>query len=382
MTTTSKQLRRKHRKSPKPRRQGPHPSRASGLERLYALEPAYIAWRSRAVLPDQAHDDWAGLLVLLEAYAKIGPFNAPDAFDPKSFALMLNAIRRISGEAAHQTLNRLDGYLHFLNDNGRWHRGSEVFDLLHMLVLVRVPGPTHRRTPRECPIDIPERHGHGIALVQWAAYLLDEMLEGRFIPDVTESLAFPVADPAGPILLAPGLYPLPLSIFMDLFTAMDEADLFETDEGESAWDEEECVEEAGENDGEPYPTHAGMALLQDDHPRNHDAIRSLLTAYLQILALAHATPASGVAGLRRAERFISVLGDAAAEPSTTKAHGETSLLSLGEDIRDRPADRFGEISASILACLEAGVLEYVDGILVAQTVVREAIKDLRDEYAG
>ncbi|MBV1780893.1 hypothetical protein KRR55_17400 [Paeniglutamicibacter sp. ABSL32-1] len=382
MTTTSKQLRRKHRKSPKPRQQGHHPSRASGLERLHALEPAYIAWRSRTVTHGRAHEDWAGLLVLLESYAKIGPFNAPDALVPRHFSLMLNTMRRLPGVVAGQAMDRLDGYLHFLKDNGRWHRGDEVFDLLHMLVLIRVPGRAHRSTPHECPYDIALPHGQGIALVQWAAFLLDGMLEGRFSPRAVESLAYPVADPEGPVLLAPGLHPLPLSRFLDLYAAMGEADLFETAGDEATGDVDEYVEEAWENNGEPYPTHSGMALLQDDHPRNHDAIRSLLTAYLRILAMADATPASGMAGLRRAHRFMSVLADVATESSTAKAHGETNLLSLGQDIQDRLADRFGEISDAILACLEPGVVEYTAGTLVAQSVVREAIKDLHDEYVG
>lgn len=382
MTTTSKQLRRKHRKSPKSRRQSTHPSRASGLERVHRLEPAYIAWRTRTVTPCQAHEDWAGLLDSLESYAKIGPFDAPDAFVPKSFALMLKTIRRMPSDVACKALNRLDGYLHFLQDNGRWHRGSNEFDVLHMLVLMRVPGPAHRRTPRECPIYIPARHGHGIALVQWAAHLLDEMLDGKFIPNSTESLALPVTGHAGPILLAPGLYPLPLTCFMDLFTAMGEADLFETDEDEGIGDEDEYVEEAWENEDGPYPTHAGMTLRDEEHPGNHEAIRSLLTAYLRILVLADAKPISGLAGLRRADKLMAVLTDVATEASTTKAHGETSLLSLGEDIDVRLAKHFGEISASVMACLEAGVLEYADGTLVAQSVVREALKDLRDEYVG
>ncbi|MFL4473993.1 hypothetical protein ACIPVK_08345 [Paeniglutamicibacter sp. MACA_103] len=380
MTTTSKQLRRKHRKSPKPRRQGHHPSRVSGLERLRGLEPAYIVWRSRTVAQSQARADWAGLLDLLESYAGFAPFNAPDALAPRPFAIIIKSIRRLRCDAACQALNRLDGYLHFLQDNGRWTGGSEDFDLLHMMVLMRIPGPAHRRTPRECPIDIPARHGHGVALVQWAAYLLDEMIEGKFIPNSTESLALPVTAPAGPILLAPGLYPLPVTIFLDLFTAMDEADLFETAGAESAWDEDEYAEHVPEDNGELYPTHSGMALLEDDHPRNHDVIRSLLTAYLRILAMAHATPKSGMSGLRRAEGFLTLLVDAATASSTAELLGETNMLSLGDDIQDRLAERYGELSASVLACLEAGVLEYTDGTLVAQPIVREAIKDLHDEY--
>jgi hypothetical protein len=380
MTTKSKQLRRKHRKSPNPRRQGPHPSRASGLDRLRALEPAYIAWRTRTIPPGEAGADWAGLLDLLESYAGIAPFDAPDALEPKSFAALLKPIRRLPGDAACQALDRLDGYLHFLQENGRWHSGSDVFELLHMLVLMRVSGPAQRCTPRECPIDLPARNCHGIALVQWAAYLLDEMLEGKFIPNSTESLALPVTDPTGPILLAAGLFPLPLSVFMDLFTAMDAAELFESEGEGSAWDEDEYVEEAWENNGGLYPTHSGLALLQDDHPRNREVIRSLLTAYLRILAMANATPESGMAGLRRADRFMSVLFDAATESSPTELLGETSMLSLGDDVQDRLAERYGELSASILACLEAGVLDYTAGTLVAQPIVREAIKDLHDEY--
>jgi hypothetical protein len=344
------------------------------------LEPAYIAWRTRTVPRDQARADWAGLLDLLESYAGIAPFNAPDALAPRPFAAMLKSIRRLPGDAACQALNRLDGYLHFLHENGRWTGVSEHFDLLHMLVLMRIPGSAHRRTPRECPIDIPARHGYGVALVQWAAYLLDGMIEGKFIPNSTESLALPVTDPAGPILLAPGLYPLPLTIFLALFTAMDEADLFETAGDESTWDEDEYVEQVPENNGELYPTHSGMALLEDDHPRNHDAIRRLLTAYLRTLAMAEAIPESGMSGLRRADRFLTLLVDAAAESSTAELHGETSMLSLGEDVQDRLAERYGELSAPVLACLEAGVLEYTAETLVAQPIVREAIKDLHDEY--
>ncbi|MCV9994976.1 hypothetical protein OIU93_11795 [Paeniglutamicibacter sp. ZC-3] len=380
MTTTSKQLRRKHRKSPKARRPGPHPSRASGIERLHGLEPAYIAWRSRTVTHGQAHDDWDGLLVLLESYANVWPFNAPDALAPRSVATMIKSIRRLPGDAACQALNRLDGYLHFLQDNGRWTAGSEDFDLLHLLVLMRIPGSAHRRTPRECPIDIPARHGHGIALVQWAAYLLDEMIEGKFIPNSTESLALPVTDPAGPILLAPGLYPLPLTIFMDLFTAMDEAELFETAGDECTWDEDEYVGEVSENSGELYPTHAGIALLDDGHPRNQDAIRSLLAAYLKIKIWAEAKPAVGLAGLRRAEERLALLADVSKQPSVERATTETNMLTLGEDIQDRLAERYGELSASIFVWLEAGVLEYTAGTLVAQPIVREAIKDLHDEY--
>lgn len=382
MTTTSKQLRRKHRKSAKPRRQSAHSSGVSGLERLHDLEPAYIIWRTRTVPPGRARADWAGLLALLESYAGIAPFDAPDALDPKPFAALLKTIRGMPHDAACQALNRLDGYLHFVKENGRWHRGNEVFEMLHVLVLMRVPGTTHRRTPHECPIDIPARHGHGIALVQWAAYLLDAMLEGKFVPDSTESLALPVADPAGRILLAPGLYPLPLSIFMDLFTAMDAAYLFETAGNQRAWDENDYFEEAWENNGELYPTHSGLALLQDDHPRNHEVIRILLTAYLRTLAMAHATPNSGLLGLRRADKFLALLVDAATESSAAEFLGETNMLSLGEDIRDRLAERYGELSSSVLACLEAGVLEYADGTLVAQPIVLEAIKDLHDEYVG
>ena len=382
MTTTSKQLRRKHRKSPKPRRQGRHPSCATGLEQLHGLEPAYIAWRSRNVAHSQARADWSGLLDLLDSYAGIAPFNAPDALAPRAFATMLKSIRRLPGDAAIQALNRLDGYLHFLQDDGRWTGGSGDFVLLHMLVLMRIPGSAHRRTPRECPIDIPARHGHGVALVQWAAYLLDEMIEGKFIPNSTESLALPVTAPAGPILLAPGLYPLPFTIFLDLFTAMDEADLFETAGDEGTWDEDEYVEEAPENNGELYPTHSGMALLEDDHPRNHDVVRSLLTAYLRTLAMAEARPESGMSGLRRADRFLTLLVGASTESSDARLLGETSMLSLGDGIQDRLAERYGELSGSVLACLEAGVLEYTAGTLLAQPIVREAINDLHDEYAG
>lgn len=380
MTTTSKQLRRKHRKSPKPRRYGHHPSRPSGLEQLRALEPAYITWRTRTVPSVQACADWAGLLDMLESYAGFAPFNAPDALAPESFAALLKPIRRLPGDAACQALNRLDGYLHFLQDNGRWNGGSDIFELLHMMVLMRIPCPAHLRTPRECPIDIPARHGHGITLVQWAAYLLDEMIEGKFIPNSNESIAFPVTGHAGPILLAPGVYPLPLAIFLDLFSAMDEASLFETSEDESDWDEEEYVEQVQENNGDLYPTHSGMALLEDEHPRNHDVIRSLLTAYLRSLAMAEATPGSGMSGLRRADKFLTLLVDATTESSATELHGETSMLSFGDDIQDRLAERYGELSPSVLACLEAGVLEYIDGTLVAQSIVREAIKDLHDEY--
>ena len=56
------------------------------------------------------------------------------------------------------------------------------------------------------------------------------------------------------------------------------------------------------------------------------------------------------------------------------------MLGLGEDVQDRLAEGYGELSSSLLACLEAGVLEYTDGTLVAQPIVREAIKDLHDEY--
>lgn len=382
MTTTSKQLRRKHRKSPKTRQRGPHPSRSSGLERLRRLEPAYIAWRSRTVTPDQAHEDWAWILVLLESYAKIEPFTAPDALVPISFALTLKSIRHMRGELAGQSMDRLDSYLHFLKDNGRWHRGIEMFDLLHMFVLIRVPGRAPRGRPHECSYDIALPQGRGIALVQWAAFLLGGMIEGKFNPHTDESLAFPIATPEGPVLLGPGLHPLPVANFVVLFSAMGQADLFETDEDETIGDEDEDVEESWENDAEPYPTHAGMALLDDEYPGNREAIRRLLTAYLRILVLAEVKPALGLAGLRRADMFMSALVDAATESSTTKAHGETSMLSLGEDIQDRLAEHFKEISAPVLACLQAGVVEYVDGTLIAQSVVRAAIKDLLNEYRG
>lgn len=382
MTTTSKQLRRKHRKSPKPRQRGPHRPRSSGLERLRGLEPAYIAWRSRSVTQGQAHEDWGSLLVLLESYAKIGPFSAPDALVPKPFVLMLKTIRHMPGNMASQSMDRLDSYLHFLKDTGRWHRGNEMFDLLHMFVLIRVPGRAPRGRPHECPYDIALPQGRGIALVQWVAFILGGMIEGKFNPRAVESFAFPIATLEGPVLLAPGLHPLPMANFVVLFSAMSQANLFETDEDETIGDEDENVDESWENDAEPYPTHAGIALLDDEHPGNREAIRRLLTAYLRILVLAEAKPALGLAGLRRADMFMSALVDVATESSTTKAHGETSLLSLGEDIQDRLAEHFKEISAPVLACLQAGVVEYVDGTLVAQSVVRTAIKDLRNEYRG
>ncbi len=380
MTTTSKQLRRKHRKSPKARRQGPHPSHASGLERLRVLEPAYLAWRSLTVPHNQASADWAGLLAVLETYAAFAPFNSPDQLAPQSFASMLNGIRRMPGPAACDLLDQLDSYLHFLKDNGRWHRGSEVFDVLHMLVLIRVPGRANRTTPRECPIGTDLPHGHGIALVQWAAYLLDRMLEGKFSPNSTDSLALPVADRAGTKLLAPGLYPLPVSRFLEVFESMRVADLYETFEDEHEDSEDEDDEECWENYGEPYPTHSGMALLQDEHPRNREAVRSLLAAYLKSVIWAIARPVAGLAGLRRADECLAVLVEVGDQSSEAKARGDTSVLTLGEDIQDQLADRYGEISTSILACLQTGVLEYSHGSLIAQPMVREAIKELDDEY--
>lgn len=370
MTTKSKQLRRQHRKSPKRRREFPHPSRTSGMERLHALKPAYIAWRSHTVPHTQARDDWAALLAVLECYAAFEPFRSPDALAPQPFALLLNCIRRMPCEVACQTMDRLDGYLHFLNDNGHWQRGNEVFDVLHMLVLIRVPGRASRTTPRECPVDIHVPHGHGIALVQWAAYLLGGMLEGRFGPDATDPLALPLADLADTNLLAPGLYPLPLSRFRDLLHAMRDADLFETIEDE----------EDGADTGESHPTHFGMALLQDGHPRNHEAIRSLLSAYLKIVIWADARPMEGLAGLRRAEECFALFLAVGHPASEARAQGESSMLTLAEDIRDQLAERYGDVSPSVLACLQGGVLEYSGGTLVAQRVVREAVRDLNEEY--
>lgn len=382
MTTTSKQLRRKHRKSAKPARQGPHPSHASGLERIHALKPAYVAWKCRTVTQGQALEDWAGLLGLLGSYAEFGLFSKPGVLAPEPFALMLKSIRRTPGDAAGQAMDRLDDYLHFLRDNARWRQADDDFDLLHALVLMRIPGRSPRRTPHECPHELALPRRWSIGIVQWAAYLVGEMLEGKLVPNCGESIALPIPGPAGPVLLAPGLHPLPMSVFTNLFTAMDAAYLFESEADEHAWDEDEDSEETWESDGGPYPTHLGMALLQDDHPRNHEAARALLTAYLRNLVLARPIPGSGMAGLRRADTFFSVLVGVATEASAATARGEANLLCLGEDIKDQLADRFGETSGSLLDCLQSGILEYLDGSLVAQPVVHEAINDLRDEYAA
>lgn len=382
MTTTSKQLRRKHRKNPKPHKQGSPTSHISGLERLQALEPAYIGYRSRTVTPEQARIEWTGLRILLGSLAGSGKFNAADVFDSKSImSLLVDALR----EPDHRTclnLQLLDGYLHFLQDTGRWPRANDSFELMHLLVLMRIPRVVDRRTSIGCPSSFPNVQGHGLTLVQWAAYLLDEMLDGKFNPESHQSLAYPVQGPDDVVLLAPGLFPLPFTVFKDLFNAMDKADLFDRSEEQSFWDADEDIEQAEEDGGDLYPTSLGMALMQDDHPQNHEAIHSLLTSYLRIVTMAHASGDADLAGLRRADLFMSVLGAAATKSSTVKAEGETNMLSIGEQTKEQVANQFGEISASILACIKAGVLEYVDGSLIAHRLIREAIRNLRKEYVG
>lgn len=386
MTTMHKQLRRKHRKAAKPQRRAQHPSHATGLSRLQALEPAYTIWRARTVERGQAHADWNVVHNVLELYAAFEPLESPDALVPHTFNTLLNVFRQMPADEASLAMDRIDGYLHFLKDTGRWHRGTDLFDLLHGLVLTRVPGRRSPTTSYGCLLNAHLTNSHGIALVQWATYLINCMLEGRFDPRNTEPLALSVQDPEGTNMLAPGLYPIPFPLFTDLFSAMQQSFLVENQEYEGNYDaEEEASEEyVGQRECsmEPCPTHLGMALLEDHHPQNHEAIRRLLTAFLTIRALSYATPIAGMAGLRRAKNFMSVLVKVANQPSTALAHGEASMLSLGHNCREELAEQYGDISSAILTCLQGGILESHRGGLVAQPVVCEAIKDLQDAYAA
>ena len=388
MTTTSKQLRRKHRKSPKPHKQGSPLSHISALERLHALEPAYIVYRSHAVESQQAGLDWASLCALLESLERLESLPASEIFDPMFFSRLLGDVICLPGATTCRKLELLDGYLHFLQDTDRWPR-ADSFELTHLLLLMRIPGIAGRRTSPECPIIFPPRHGHGLTLVQWAAYLLDEMLEGKFNPGSKESLAYPVQGPEDVILLAPGLDPLPLTVFKNLFEAMDKADLFEREDEENFWDNDEDPEHGEETSGDLYPAFSGLILMEDDHPQNQKVIQLLLTAYLRIVVMAHAPADAGLAGLRRAESFISVLGKASSTSSVAKPDKGTNSLSAGVRILSLQAqtnkqlsEQFGEISASVLGCIKAGILEYVDGTLIAQRPIREAITTLRKEHAG
>lgn len=385
MTTTSKQLRRKHRKSPKPHKQGSPISRISALERLQALEPAYVIYRSRTVASERARIDWALLSAFMASEEELESLPASEIFEPSFFSRLLGDILRVPGATTCRKVELLDGYLHFLQDTGRWPR-ADSFELTHLMLLMRVPGVAGRRTSPECPISFPSRHGHGLTLVQWAAHLLDEMLEGKFNPGSKESLAYPVEGPEDVVLLAPGLDPLPFTVFKNLFDAMDKADLFEREDEENFWDDEEDCEPETETSGDLYPTYSGLILMEDDHPQNQNDIQRLLTAYLRIVVMAHAPADAGLAGLRRAELFISVLGKASSAPKANRgAHSLSAgvrTLSIQEQTKKQLSNQFGEISASVLGCIKAGILEYVDGTLVAQRPIREAITTLRKEHTG
>lgn len=272
MTTTSKQLRRKHRKSPRPHKQGSPTSRISALERLHALKPAYLVYRSRTVASERALFDWTRLSALLDSSEELESLPASEIFEPLFIGRLLGDILRVPGDTTCRKLELLDGYLHFLEDTGRWPRAKGSFELSHLLLLMRVRGVAGRRVSPECPIIFPPRQGHGLTLVQWAAHLLDEMLEGKFNPGSKESLAYPVEGPEDVILLAPGLDPLPFTVFKDLFEAMDKADLFEREDTENFWDEDEESGHDEETSGELSPTYSGLILMKDDHPQNPKVI--------------------------------------------------------------------------------------------------------------